>query len=85
MKCALNQDIISSNIIKSEADLTETGPIGTAEWQHGHKTVPETFSHVMIHSAHTCMNTAQHAAQLAEKGSQSTKGIPVFLGRQIVR
>ena len=34
--------------LKSEAGKKA---IGTAEWQHGHKTVPETFSHSMTHSA----------------------------------
>ena len=36
----------NSNIIKSEASLMKASVIGTAEWQHGHKTVAETFSHI---------------------------------------
>ena len=51
-----------------------------AEWQHGHKTVPETFSHAMIYIQYTQEHCT--AAQLAEKGSQSgTKGIPVCLDK----
>ena len=68
------------NIIKSEAGLKEAGAKETAEWQHGHKTVPATFSHAMIHSAHTRTLHGSSERISKHKGHSSSLGQDKFQG-----